>query len=75
MATNRIVYHVTPDGKGWQVTREGQTVLTTDRKDQALADARLRAKAEQPSQVVIHTADGKIESEATYQDDPFPPRG
>jgi hypothetical protein len=33
------------------------------------------SQAVQPSQLVIHTADGKIETEHTYQDDPFPPRG
>jgi Uncharacterized protein conserved in bacteria (DUF2188) len=28
------------------------------------------AKADQPSQIVIHTHDGRIETEHTYGDDP-----
>jgi hypothetical protein len=33
------------------------------------------SRTEFPSQLVIHNADGKIEDEATYLDDPYPPSG
>jgi hypothetical protein len=33
------------------------------------------AKAVQPSQVVIHAADGRVEDERAYQDDPDSPAG
>jgi len=32
--------------------------------------ARELAKANQPSQIIIHTRDGRIETEHTYGDDP-----
>jgi hypothetical protein len=28
-----------------------------------------------PSQLIVHTADGKFEEEFTYGNDPFPPKG
>ncbi|MFH6681001.1 DUF2188 domain-containing protein [Clavibacter michiganensis] len=33
------------------------------------------ARANQPSQLIIHQSDGTIEDERTYGNDPFPPRG
>lgn len=72
---DRTVFHVVPKGPGWQVQRDGDAVLSVDTKKQAIDEARALAKELQPSQVVVHTADGRIEDEMTYQDDPFPPRG
>ena len=73
--TSRTQYHVVPDGSGWKV-EHGSTVDSTHRtKNEAIEAGRQVAKGNQPSQVVIHTADGKIETEYTYQDDPFPPAG
>jgi hypothetical protein len=33
------------------------------------------AHANEPSQPVVHTSDGKIETEYTYKNHPFPPAG
>jgi hypothetical protein len=73
MKRNR--YDVVPSGTAWRVTHSQSTVSTHARKQDAI-DAGVRvARANQPSQLVIHRADGTIEDERTYGDDPFPPRG
>ena len=72
---SRTQYHVVPDGAGWKV-EHGSTVDSTHAtKDEVIASGREVAKGNQPSQLIVHTADGKIENESTYQDDPFPPAG
>ena len=72
MVANRFVLHVTPNVNGWQVKRVGadEVEWLVDNKDNAVEHARELAKANQPSQIVIHTRDGKIETEHTYGDDP-----
>jgi len=72
MVANRYVLHVTPNANGWQVKRQGsdETEWLVDNKDNAINHARDLAKANQPSQIVIHTRDGRIETEHTYGDDP-----
>ena len=68
----RTVYHVTPNVNGWQVKQAGsdETEFLVDDKDNAVNHARDLAQANQPSQVIIHTRDGKIAEERTYGDDP-----
>lgn len=68
----RNVFHVVPTANSWKVTRVGQDDLEVlrDNKDDAVDDARNLAQSEMPSQVVVHTRDGKIETEYTYGDDP-----
>jgi len=75
MVANRFVLHVTPNANGWQVKRQGsdETEWLVDNKDNAVDHARELAKANQPSQIIIHTRDGKIAEEHTYGDDPAPP--
>lgn len=72
MVANRYVLHVTPNVNGWQVKRQGsdETEWLVDNKDNAINHAREMAKANQPSQIIIHTRDGRIETEHTYGDDP-----
>ncbi len=72
MASDRYVLHVTPNVNGWQVKRQGsdETEWLVDNKDNAVTHARDLAKANRPSQIIIHTRDGKIETEHTYGDDP-----
>jgi hypothetical protein len=72
MATDRYVLHVTPNVNGWEVKQQGsdETEWLVDDKDNAVNHARELAKANQPSQIIIHTRDGKIETEHTYGDDP-----
>lgn len=68
----RTVLHVTPNVNGWEVKREGsdQTEFLVDNKDNAVDHARELAKANEPSQVIIHTRDGRFETEYTYGDEP-----
>jgi Uncharacterized protein conserved in bacteria (DUF2188) len=74
---DRTVYHVKPNGDSmWQVAQqEGAALSQHDTKRAALEAARKVAKNDQPSQVVVHEADGTIETEWTYQVDPYPPKG
>lgn len=75
---SRVVYHVTMrDGK-WVVTRERDHEGVFDSfetKDEAIERARTKARRQEPSQVIVHRADGAIETEFTYGSDPYPPRG
>ncbi len=73
----RTVYDVTPHGQGWQVKRRGADRASSAHatKEEAVQAARALALANKPSQVVVHTKDGKIEFEWTYEKDPFPPPG
>jgi hypothetical protein len=73
--TDRTQYHVVPDGEGWKVEHGSTVDSTHSTKDEAITQGRRTAKDNAPSQLVVHTSDGKIESEHTYQDDPYPPAG
>jgi hypothetical protein len=46
-----------------------------DKKSDAVDRARDVAKKQPSSQVVVRMQDGTIQTEYTYGDDPFPPRG
>lgn len=71
----RSVYHVVPDDWDWRVTKGGVTLSRHANKDDAVVAATREAKANEPSQLVIHKRDGTIEKEYTYGDDPYPPPG
>ncbi len=73
--TSRTQYHVVPAGNGWKVEHGSSSDSKHATKDEAIAAGRQVAKGNQPSQLVVHNTDGKIETEYTYQDDPFPPAG
>ena len=68
MAKKRNVYHVTPDGDGWKVKKEGaaRASASTDNKKPAID----RAKKAPLGQVIIHKQDGSIQTEYTYGEDP-----
>lgn len=68
-------YDVVPKGTLWAVTHQGSTLSTHITKSAAVDAGVSIAKANQPSQLIIHRADGTIEDERTYGNDPFPPRG
>ena len=74
MATDRTVYHVVPtaDQSRWVVSRENNDSFREeyDTKDEAVRAAKQRARAEEPSQVKVHRADGNMDYESTYGDDP-----
>lgn len=71
----RNVYHVVPSGTNWQVKHNQEVLSNHTYKEDAVDKGREYALANQPSQLVIHRADGTIETEHTYGDDPYPPAG
>jgi hypothetical protein len=72
----RVVYDVLPDGRRWKFSEHGGGVQSLhSTKDQAVNTAVKVAKRNAPSQLRIHKSDGSIETERTYELDPFPPRG
>lgn len=72
----REVFHVVLDGDQWALRRQnGPTVSQHGTKDAAVKAGQSQARANQPSQVVVHHSDGTIEDESTYQQDPYPPSG
>lgn len=66
----RKVYHVTATDDGWKVQAEGaeRAAVVKDTKEEALNAARELAKNQEPSQVVVHKMDGKIQNSFTYGD-------
>lgn len=69
----RTVYHVTPDASGdkWLVVRENADLRQEyDTKEEAVEAAKTRARGEEPSQVKVHKADGNMQYESTFGDDP-----
>lgn len=71
----RKVFHVVPNGTNWQVKHNGQVLSNHTYKTNAISSGQQVAKANQPSQLVVHRADGTIEFEYTYGNDPYPPIG
>jgi hypothetical protein len=71
----RTHYRVLPNGNVWQLRREQAPLSNHARKEDAVFQGRRVAKADQPSQLTVHKADGTIETEYTYGDDPYPPKG
>ena len=74
MASDRTVFHVSPYVNSWKVKTEGagpyEFEAVMDTKEEAERVAKEHARAQQPSQVIIHNKDGQIASEVTYGDDP-----
>lgn len=71
----RKVFRVVPNGTNWQVKYNGDVLSNHSLKANAIEAGRKVAIANQPSQLVIHKADGTIETEYTYGNDPYPPKG
>jgi len=71
----RKVFRVVPSGTNWQVKHNGQVLSNHYLKAPAIEHGRAYALANQPSQLVVHKANGEIETEWTYGNDPFPPQG
>jgi|FLYL01.1.fsa_nt_gi hypothetical protein len=74
----RVKYHVTPTGKGdWKVKREGTSRADSvhSNKSDAVDRAKELAKSNPLGQVIIHGQDNKIQTEHTYEKDPYPPKG
>ena len=79
MASDRTVYHVSPssDGSRWVVSQENNDRFRQEfeTKEAAVDAAKSRARGEEPSQVKVHRADGNMEYESTYGEDPRRTRG
>lgn len=75
MAKNNRI-HVTGTRGDWRVVREGgeRASATATTKQTAIERARDLAKPES-GQIIIHGTDGRIQSERSYGNDPFPPKG
>ncbi len=71
----RKVFHVVPNGTSWQVKHNGKVLSNHTLKSNAIESGQSVAKANEPSQLVVHRADGTIEFEYTYGNDPYPPLG
>ena len=74
MSNNRTVYHVVPNASAeeWVVSMENDDNFREQygTKDEAVQAAKERARGQVPSQVKVHKADGNMEYESTYGDDP-----
>ncbi|HLT48303.1 MAG TPA: DUF2188 domain-containing protein [Rubricoccaceae bacterium] len=64
----QIVYHVVPSEGRWAVKREGadRASRVADTQDEAVAVAEQMARNQAPGRVVVHGANGLIESVHTY---------
>ena len=67
----RKVYQVTPKDDAWLVTLDGKKkpLAQYETKSPALEAARELAKANEPSQLIIHRADGSVQTSHTYDPD------
>lgn len=75
--TKRRTYDVTPKGDQWSVKERGadRAVGNFDKKSDAVDRAREVARNQEKAQVVIRKQDGTIQTEHTYGNDPYPPKG
>ena len=71
----RNVYRVQWIDSTWHVRHAGSTLSRHVIKSDAVEAGQKVAKANRPSQLVVHRQDGTIEYEYTYDDDPYPPPG
>ena len=74
----RTVYDVEPRSDGrWAAQKRGteRAANVYESKKEAVARGRELAKKAGEAQLVVRTADGKIETEYTYGTDPYPPKG
>jgi hypothetical protein len=70
--SERQVYHVKPHGDGWQVELEGAGHASNSysTKKEAIERGRELAKSPPFGQLIVHKADGTIQTEYTYGADP-----
>ena len=64
----QIVYHVVPNEERWAVKREGadRASRVADTQDEAVAVAEQMARNQAPGRVVVHGANGLIQTVHTY---------
>lgn len=64
-----LAYHLVPKGDGWTIHLEGSKtdIRRFDTKNSALDAARDLANAHLPSRLIVHRADGTIQTSHTYE--------
>jgi len=76
---SRKKYHITFDKSDskWRLKKEKSFRATSvfDTKEEAVKSAKKIVKSKPPSQLIIHKKDGVMQTEYTYKEDPYPPRG
>lgn len=62
------VYHLEPQGERWKLTAEGvdRAEAMFDTKDEGLTAARELAHSDAPAELVIHLADGSVQTTHRY---------
>ena len=76
--SKRKTYHVIPNKEGgWNVKGQGasRASSTHETKSDAVKHGRELAKNQPLGQLIIHKQDGVIQTEYTYGQDPYPPKG
>lgn len=72
--STRVIYHVVPESKAgvWHVKlqRNPVAVSTHRTKDEAINAGRILARQAALGQLIVHKANGQIETEYTYGKDP-----
>ena len=73
----RTVYEVAPQESLWKVQRRGANRASRTFKNRAPAIGfrKVLSQNNKPSQLVIRKTDGTIQTEHTYGDGPYPPKG
>ena len=73
----RKVYDISKKGDGWAVKgRDNERAsIITNTKTEAINAAAQIGRNNGNAQVVIHKRNGQIQSERTYGNDPYPPKG
>ncbi|WP_370409034.1 DUF2188 domain-containing protein [Tenacibaculum dicentrarchi] len=73
----RKIYDVKKNGDSWEVKgRDNQRAsVVTDTKAEAVRRAAEIGNNNGNAQVVIRKENGRIQSERTYGNDPYPPKG
>jgi hypothetical protein len=68
-------YEVRPADAGWELSkRQGRVLGIYDREDSAIQAARIVARGNPPSEVLLHEPDGTRRIVATNPEDPRPAR-
>ncbi len=71
VVSEQTQFHVAPHGDQWRIVRDGQVIFESGIKAEAVEEAEAAARMAHPSRLLIHNADGTIDSERTYEDDPY----
>ena len=74
MAEEARVFDVRPSAAAdkWQVAEEGvDSPEEFDTREQAIEAAKKLAQAHGPSRLRVHSSDGRVEHETSYEEDPL----